>query len=199
MAQSSRWDLDAAAFESLLARLDPDRQKAALEYENLRRRLIRIFTWEQLSDPASAADEGLSRLARRLREGEPVQDIPAYLHGIARNLKREELQRRSREQRLSNLEPAPPSGNSAAERLHQALEDCLNSLEAEKRDLVLAYYQGDRGARIVNRQKLAGRLGLQINALRNRALRIREGLEECVRSRLERDASHFPGTQEGSS
>ena len=48
----------------------------------------------------------------------------------------------------------------------------------------LDYYGADGAERIATRQRLAGERGISINALRNRALRLREALEDCVRKRL---------------
>ena len=72
MNPSPRWTLDARAFELLLAALAPQREAAAVRYEELRVRLIRVLRWERTSDPEALADEAFTRLARRLAEGEPV-------------------------------------------------------------------------------------------------------------------------------
>ena len=42
----------------------------------------------------------------------------------------------------------------------------------------------DDARRIPARRELAARLGIGLNALRNRALRLRETLEQCIRQRL---------------
>ncbi len=52
----------------------------------------------------------------------------------------------------------------------------MATLEPEQRRLLLAYYQDKQ------REWLATELGLTMNALRNRALRLREKLEKCVMS-----------------
>jgi len=179
------WALHSEAFARLLAALHPDRDQAALRYEELRERLVRIFLWEHAIDPEALADDALTRLARRLDEGEVIHSIPAFLNGIARNLLKEESHRRQRLQPLTDL-PAPVP-DAGIERRHAALESCLSTWEPDKRALLLDYYQGDQSARIHNRQRLAARLGLELNALRNRALRLRDRLEACVRKQLERD------------
>jgi len=182
---SPKWALTAESFDRLLAALHPDRAEAAVRYEALHERLVRVFRWEHAVDPESLADDALTRLARRLDEGESVLSIPAFLNGIARNLLKEEGARRQRLQPLTDV-PAPPS-ESEVEHHHAALETCLATWEPAKRDLLLAYYQGDQSARILNRQKLATDLGLELNALRNRALRLRERLETCIRKQIGRD------------
>jgi DNA-directed RNA polymerase specialized sigma24 family protein len=182
---SPPWALSADAFTGLLAALHPDRDQAALRYEELRTRLVRVFLWEHAIDPESLADDALTRLARRLAEGEQIENIPAFLNGIARNLLKEEANRRHRIEPLTDL-PAP-AANHELERQHAALEACLATWEPDKRQILIAYYQGDQSARIQGRQRLAAQLGLELNALRNRALRLRDRLEACVRKQLERD------------
>jgi hypothetical protein len=65
-----------------------------------------------------------------------------------------------------------------------ALEACLDTLAKADAALILDYYGADGSARIRLRQQLADSLGLSLNALRNRALRLRGKLEECALSRL---------------
>lgn len=184
---SSPWTLHAEAFERLLAALHPDRDQAAVRYEELRIRLVKIFLWEHALDPEALADDALTRLARRLEEDEPIQNIPAFLNGIARNLLKEEGHRRQKRQPLTEV-PALPA-DAEVEHTHAALERCLATWEPAQRQLILAYYQGDHSSRIQNRQRLAQQLGLESNALRNRALRLRDRLEDCIRQQLERDVS----------
>lgn len=160
---------------SLLSALGPE---AANRYEQLRWRLVRLFQWERCVDPETLADEALDRLARRLAESEAVERIESYLFGIARLLLREDTARNVR-QRAKLAEFARvrvrlslPVSDELAERLNR----CLATLEPEQRRLLLSYYQDKQ------RERLAAELGLQMNALRNRALRLREKLEKCVMS-----------------
>ncbi len=66
------------------------------------------------------------------------------------------------------------------------LEGCLAKLGPDQARLILRYYAGSGSAHIVVRREIASELGLEINTLRNRALRIRERLEDCVRRCLEK-------------
>src|SRR5437868_5161996 len=85
------WTLTREAFEQLLAALDPDRERAGLRYENIRRKLIEFFEARGSNSPADNADETINRVARRLDEGERVQDLSAYFYGVARLLLKETL------------------------------------------------------------------------------------------------------------
>ncbi|MBL8236611.1 MAG: hypothetical protein JNM66_04280 [Bryobacterales bacterium] len=187
------WTLNEESFTRLLALFHEDREQAALRYEALRERLVRVFIWERAIDAEGLADEALTRMARRLEEGETIQNPAAFLSGIARNLLKEDRHQRQRMEPIQDV-PAAPSSNDV-ERHHAALERCLAGWEPEKRNLLLTYYQGDHGERIRGRQRLAAELGLELNALRNRALRLRDRLEDCVRQQVARDESGGENTR----
>jgi DNA-directed RNA polymerase specialized sigma24 family protein len=53
-------------------------------------------------------------------------------------------------------------------------------LTKENRELLLAYYQADKQAKIDARKEFAERLNIPLNALRIRAFRLRERLRLCV-------------------
>lgn len=185
------WTLSAEAFERLLAALAPSREEAAARYENLRLRLVRYFTWERCSFPEERADEALNRVARRLEEGEPVQNIESYSAGVARLLAKESVTDQIRQQRAYNAwaitRGSERDGVPDTEFEAGCLEECLQEvLTPEERDFLLEYYQGDRQVRIQSRQRMAARLGIGLNALRNRALRLRDKLDACLRDRLRR-------------
>lgn len=170
-----RWEINRDALDRLLTALDDDRDAASREYEALRRRLMDVFAWEGSEAPAELADETLDRLAKRLSEGVVVErtDIARYAFGIARLLLLETARaRRTRDAAMREM--AQTTGRTdESEALWEALGRCLEQLPPESRRLIEAYYAGDREA-------LARSLGISINALRNRALRIRQLLHDCV-------------------
>src|SRR5512140_3722930 len=134
--------LTAAGLNRLLARLDADADRAAAEYERLRRALIKFFDWRGASAPDECADETIDRLARRLEETS-VDDVRSYARGIAR-LVLLERQRRPAESSLDGdvavpsvaARPAPP----ADEGLHDCFDRCLETFDANTRSLMLRYY-----------------------------------------------------------
>ena len=184
-----RWVLDRAAWDALLDRLEsPER------YEALRARLLRFFRWERFADSEELADEVLNRVARKLAEGEQIVNLEAYVSGVARLVLREAANRdRRRERALERMpEPDPFQEDPAAQ---DCLERQLAKLPPADRTLILRYYSGERSGRIENRKQLAAQLGLNLNALRNRALRLRTRLESLVRACLEsRDESSVTPT-----
>jgi DNA-directed RNA polymerase specialized sigma24 family protein len=104
--------------------------------------------------------------------------------GVARLLLLEILKGRQREQVALN-EIAISSGEVAAEpddgeeRLG-CLRRCLGGLSDDNRLLITEYYEGEKGDKIQKRKKLVEKLGIPVNTLRMRALRLRDRLQACV-------------------
>ncbi len=177
--------ITAGALRHLLARLDADGDRAALEYERLRRSLIKFFDWRGVWPPDECADDVLDRLARKLEGGTTVDDVPKYALGIARVV----LLERRRDPIIIAIDEAvdlarrpavDPSGED--EGLHDCFDKCLMQLPQDSRALITGYYEGERGAKIANRRRLALSLSLSDNALRSRVQRLRDRLERCVQN-----------------
>jgi len=179
--------LTGLRLSDLLARLDADPNQAGQEYERLRRVLIKFFDWRGASSPDECADDCLDRLARRLAEQVPVQDLRLFALGIARLV----LLERRRQPTMPSIDQLPErmtaSVSVAADRetpLHDCLERCLAALPAGSRSLVIGYYDGERDRKIANRRRLSASMGLSEGALRSRVQRVRDHLESCVETCL---------------
>ncbi|WP_257387245.1 hypothetical protein [Tahibacter caeni] len=177
------------AFDALLQRLGADGDPARA-YERLRERLLALFRVYLPAESEALADVVLERLARRAGEGVVIEDVRAYALGIARLVLQEARLRASRRREAEadpTLQPDPDAGaeQEEAERALHGLHVCLSLLDAASRRLILDYYGADGGARIRLRQQLAQAHGSSLNALRNRALRLRARIEECLRARLD--------------
>jgi len=173
------------AFGRLLDHLDSDRGRAAARYEELRRILMRFFEWRGAPFPDEHTDETFDRVARKLAEGVAIENIGGYTYRVARLVFLETL--KGPEARRVAMEPgrataatyAAPDAAEQEVRL-ACLDDCLHGLPAESRDLIIEYYREDKRGRVEGRRKLAERLGLRVEALANRAQRLRDKLEQCV-------------------
>jgi RNA polymerase sigma factor (sigma-70 family) len=169
-------------FDELLGWLHPDdRNKAGRKYEEIRRRLIRIFIYRGCTLAEDLADETINRVAKKVPEirakYNPSDDPALYFYGVARNIYREYLKRRP--------DPPPPPPPTVAEEddltpEYDCLEKCLEHLTPQNRQLMLEYYQEEEGAKIERRKRLAGSFGMALNALRIRTHRIRAELKKCV-------------------
>lgn len=188
---SGRWRLSPTAFDRFLAALDDDRDVAAERYEQIRSKLLRFFEWRGCRFPEEHADETMTRVMRKLDEGEQILDAGTYCYGVARLVLLEALKQQDKQQEAVrsftvSAATALPIEASDIERRLGCLEACLNDLPARQRELVVEYYRNDKASRIGARKQLAEKLGIGMNALRIRAHRLTDGLQGCVRGCVER-------------
>jgi DNA-directed RNA polymerase specialized sigma24 family protein len=120
----------------------------------------------------------LDRFARRLNVGENVERPISYVLGIARRVLLET--KSTNLVTLPSVEREAPGDAAPEDAGIDCLERCLEELPPEIRALLLEYYSAEASERIRLRQRMADRLGLTLNALRNRALHLRRSLEVCV-------------------
>ncbi|MFY9554259.1 MAG: hypothetical protein WAV20_02955 [Blastocatellia bacterium] len=173
----TQWDISQDAFDKFLTWLNPDREQAGAKYEDIRRRLIKIFACRGCPSCEDLADETINRVIRRMQEiADSYTGDPAlYFYGVARNVHLEYVKKGPTP--LPTPLPDPPEQK---EKEYACLEQCMKVLTMENRQLVLEYYKEEKQAKIVHRRELAVRLGIALNALRIRAHRIRASLQGCV-------------------
>src|SRR5215470_11269392 len=178
-----KWTVTQDAFDKLLVAFGGDRESAGQKYLEIRNNLTRFFEWRGCAFPEDHADETINRMAKRVAEGEEILNHSGYAMGVARMLLLEINKGRQREQSaLAEIGAAPDAyveANDDESRL-DCLRNCLQTLSPDNRELILQYYQGEKGEKIDNRKKLIERLGIPVNTLRMRALRLRERLQSCV-------------------
>jgi len=182
------WGLTQEAFDKLLASLDYDRELAAEKYEVIRCKLSRFFQWRDCPSPDDHADDVLNIVARKIYEGETIENVSSYSYGVARLVYKEIKKKQEAEQRAFSNMPSFVQLNQNEDELnilYDCLEKCLGNLPAESRELILDYYQGDKRGKINQRQTIAARYNITLNALRINACRIRDKLENCMDKCLE--------------
>jgi DNA-directed RNA polymerase specialized sigma24 family protein len=173
----SRWTLTQEAFDGMLTWLDPDREKAAQRYEQIRARLITMLSGRGCTFAEEVADETFNRVARKVTglagsyEGDPA----LYFYGVARKVHLEY----ARMSYVPKLVPAMPPSEELEHNL-DCLEHCIQTLDTDSQLLILDYYQSEKRAKIECRRQLAEKLGIGVQALRMRATRIRASLQSCV-------------------
>jgi DNA-directed RNA polymerase specialized sigma24 family protein len=201
--------LTQKAFDKLLLRLDPDRIQAAKKYEEIRRQLMKFFEWNDCLCPAELADETINRVARKIEEGQDVQNLKAYFSAIAKHvlqeywraLKREPVSLEALSISQGSSDGSRELQTSLARQDHDSVRlecmgRCMKMLSPEERQLIMAYERGEKGARIRNRERLAKRFKMSSNALRLRVFRIKQRLEVCYRecrSELDPHSTSAPG------
>lgn len=177
----TQWDITQDAFDNFLTWLDPDREQAGRKYEDIRRKLIKIFACRGCSVSEDLADETINRVIRKMQElADSYTGDPAlYFYGVARNVHLEYFKKNP-----APLPLPPPDPPEQKEQEYQCLDRCMKVLTPQNRELMLEYYKEEKHAKIVHRKELAARLGVAVNALRIRAYRIRVGLQGCVENCL---------------
>jgi len=125
-------------------------------YEQIRRKLIRLFRWRGSEAPEELVDNTFDRVSQRLPDLPSfVGDPSHYVCGVARLIFLESL----RQRKLPELPP---------------------EIQTDKEELILEYYRGERRAKIDHREALARQVGTNVNALRIQTCRIRTRLRKCV-------------------
>ena len=175
-------DLTASKLAGLLARLGANPAEAGLEYERLRRALVKFFDWRNVGPADECADECLDRLAKRLAEPTTILDAKQFAYGIARHV----LLERRRRPMIVPLDRAPNLVAESSVRdddpRQVCFDRCLASLTDDQRVLLLGYYEGVRDRKIANRKRLAAGANLSEGALRSRVQRLRDALQACMDS-----------------
>lgn len=179
--------LRAEEFDALLRQLGPDREWAGTRYEQLRERLLAVFTYRGCANPEDLADETMDRVARRIAE-HPADfegdDPTKFILGVAWNVARESFRRRRPLPLPDDWDAPDPQAAGDPDEPDEAqqgcLDHCLSALPLKHRDLLLQYYAEDRRARITGRALLGRQLAMTPNALRLKVHRLTIALRKCV-------------------
>jgi DNA-directed RNA polymerase specialized sigma24 family protein len=174
---NKEWAITQEQFNQFLNWLSPSREQAAKRYEEIRRRLIKIFTCRGCREAEELADETINRVTRRVPDIADTYtgDQALYFYGVAHKVHLEYLRK------ISASPPPPLVVKSEEEEVRYAcLEKCMMRLTLENRELLLNYYHEEKQAKIDARRKFAEHLNIPLNALRLRVFRLRESLRACV-------------------
>lgn len=182
--------LTQPAFDKLLLSFDIDREQAAIRYQKIRQQLIKFFTLAGAEYPQELADTTIDRVAKRIEQGAKI--IPysdSYFFRVARNIYFEYFRSRfsMRVLQMENMKRAEKDAEDE-ERKHECSEKCWLSLSVDKRELLLKYYK-DNESKIEDRKNLAAELGITLESLRVRVLRIRSDLRKCISDCMERSST----------
>jgi DNA-directed RNA polymerase specialized sigma24 family protein len=171
-------------FELLLAWLDPDRDIAGEKYEIIHLKLTKIFARRGCNSPEELADKTIDRVMQKVVQVAQnyVGDPARYFYAVAKKIFLECMRPRP------DVDPLPQIYYSEYKELrHACLEECLDELEADNKELILRYYQGEKESNIKQRKELADSLGITAETLRTRVQRIKNTLRKCVKDCLKKN------------
>ena len=174
----------------LLTRLDPDAERAGEKYQNLHRKLVKLFEWRGASCAEDLADATIDRVIRKLDEV-AILEVSFYAVGVAQNVWRESQRA---EMKKASLEEFPggtllvnPNEDEKrkSEKLQLAarldcLDECMRMLTTAEQSLVIGYYEKKKSENIRHRREMAEQLGISLGTLRVQAHRVRGKLAACV-------------------
>ncbi len=169
-------------FDLLLDWLDNDRETAARKYEKIRQRLIQIFCGRGCYEAEELADITFDRVTTRLPSIiETYTGKPAlYFYGTANNVYHEWIRKQTKQTQIEFEDAVKQKQSIESNGEIECLEQCLENLPAEQRNLVIGYYNGNKSSKIKVRKKLAESLGINSGTLQIRLHRIRQGLRQCI-------------------
>lgn len=174
-------------FDRLLLWLDADLDKAAAKYERIRLRMIKIFACHDCCEAEDLADQTINVVTSKIDWliENYVGDPALYFYGVAKNIYKEQIKKRT-------PAPAPPPPDPTPEDVEQVcsyLDECLDKLKSEDRELILKYHEGDKRDKINNRKRLAEIREISLNALRIKTYHIHSRLRECIEKRMLNDTT----------
>src|SRR5215207_459932 len=172
-------------FELFLTWLSPARDAAEDKLKALRRRLIVLLDLRGCTVSEDLADEAILRFVRRLPsmiDSFNTDDPIPYLYTTAYHLHLDHIEKQFLPLPDGVAEMPQPDGGADVEeeQLHECLDKCLDGMNGEDRELVLAYYQWERGGKVKAHKTLAHRAGISANALRIKVFHLRRAPEACI-------------------
>jgi RNA polymerase sigma factor (sigma-70 family) len=191
-----RWATTKEALDRLLNWLDADAELAGRKYQQIHSALSAVFRKHGFADAEGLADEAILRVIRKLPQiQETFSGNPSlYFAGVARRICQESRRQDnfSRKvygdyqyhQQVADLVHSQEPGDDQQERCFKL---CLENLKPDDRDLLLAYYEGEKREKIDFRKFLAKRFGVTAGNLRVRRFRIYNSLVNCIEECMEQE------------
>lgn len=174
-------DISHKDFEKLLTWLNKDNEIAGQKYENIRLRLIRIFTARGCNIAEELTDETIDRVINKIDflkkeyEGDPT----LYFYAVGKNVLSEFFKKAAPQELSPNLVYQEKVEEGESERL-KCLRTCLQTLTKDQHNLIIGYYKKTKQEKIEYRRQLAEELGISSESLRIKAFRLRNSLQKCI-------------------
>lgn len=172
--------LTREAFDKFLRWLNADRDLAGVKYEEIRKRMVRFFVHKGCDDPHELFEITIDRVVGILDTNPDYSSPLGLCFGVGRMVWLEE-QKNPRTDSLDGYDIPVPDDDDP--KLHEqqlkCLEECLDKLSEDDRDLIRKYHMGQGRDKIQMRKQLASEYGGN-NILRIRTFRIRARLRICV-------------------
>lgn len=173
-------EITVESFSDFLAWLNPDTNRAGEEYELVRTKLSLFFRQRSCYVAEELADETINRVILKSAE-QSIENKLAYFYAVARNVYREFLRKQQSHLDIDEVvlrSPQPDEPSFSAE----CLDQCLDKLPPENKQLMLQYFSDDKSDKIKLRRQISESLKTTQTALRVRVMRIKHELKTCVQN-----------------
>jgi hypothetical protein len=171
----------------LLKALSPEGEEAAIAYTKLQNSLVRFFQIKGDLDSLEAADLTLDRVALKISQETPIDDLTKYSFGVARLIFFERLRQSEKERKAADGFYADKISENIDENSDSFTHhrECFESLESEEKQLLKDYFADlPHSKQNENRSQVSVKYKISLSNLRLKVFRLRKRLEECVRNRL---------------
>lgn len=158
-------------------------------YNELRESLVKSFRLKADTDPETAADLALDRVAFKVTQSVKIEDLTKYSIGVARfifleRLKQNKHERLAADEFYSNRIVEETDTEETDVQLRKWRE-CFETLANDERELLRKYFAelsfselNERRSQICSDRKIS------LNNLRLKIFRLRQRLEKCVKNKL---------------
>ena len=183
-------NLSIKEFGQFLKTLDIDREQAAEKYVALRERLERFFEWRDCEKAEELTDIVLERVSRKITTGEKIENAESYCVSVAKFvlmedrrevLRNGEFDENSKVINSANVNDDSNEENEIKDKRFKCLDKCLAEFPADKRELLINYFDTDEATMIASRRTLAEKMKMNLNTLRIRVSRLKTKLEKCTK------------------
>ena len=188
VARGAKKSLTPEAFGKFLRWLSENDEKAVLEYQSIRAKLVRYFIHKGCSDPDDLFDKTVDVVVAKIDTLREQSSPLAYCFGVAKNIWRQDLRQRKPASLEEDISVATYPDPQIHEQELKCLDRCLDKLSPGDRDVVVRYHQEQGHDKIEARKRLADGLG-GVNALRIRMCRSSRDLRGCVAACLDQSVS----------
>jgi len=157
-------------FEKLLSLLDADPAVAVDKIEDLLDRARAFARGRRSRDAEDIAQESILRLAQAVNRGADIESLDKFFAGVVKNVWLEGLRNSVPFSEPSDI-PGRPPGIEPTDLI--TFDRCLDNLKPEDRELIETYNNA------VDKEELAGQLGIAYSTLRVRLHRVAKQLRRC--------------------
>ena len=180
--------LTSESLNRLLAEFSGDERQAAAAYTNLRDSLVRFFQLKGDFAPDAAADETLDRVAVKIAENTPIDNVTKYSFGVARLIFLERLRFSQKETNAVKdyyAEKNTAASDSDTDEVN-FFRECFRDLPSADRNFLQSYFTDLPYQKLTElRRRLTVETSVSVEQMRVKIFRLRKRLETCVRAKRE--------------